>query len=144
MYLTYDEYLDYGGTLDETAFNDIELDAEGYVDWYTFNRLQDEDENNIPERVKKCMYQIIKLIQRTMGYDDAGGTTSKASGTDESDKGVLSQSNDGVSISYNILSAKDAIELAKKDIDNSINRYLQGVRNSLGRKLLYRGIYPDE
>lgn len=144
MYLTYDEYLDYGGTLDETAFNDIELDAEGYVDWYTFNRLQDEDENNIPERVKKCMYQIIKLIQRTMGYDDAGSTASKASGTDESDKGVLSQSNDGVSISYNILSAKDAIELAKKDIDNSINRYLQGVRNSLGRKLLYRGIYPDE
>lgn len=144
MYLTYDEYLDYGGTLDETAFNDIELDAEGYVDWYTFNRLQDEDENNIPERVKKCMYQIIKLIQRTMGYDDAGNTGSTASGTDESDKGVLRQSNDGVSISYNILSAKDAIELAKKDIDNSINRYLQGVRNSLGRKLLYRGIYPDE
>lgn len=143
MYLTYDEYLDYGGTLDETAFNDIELDAEGYVDWYTFNRLQDEDENNIPERVKKCMYQIIKLIQRTMGYDSAGNT-SNASTDDESDKGVLSQSNDGVSISYNILSAKDAIELAKKDIDNSINRYLQGVRNSLGRKLLYRGIYPDE
>ena len=28
MYLSYLEYQEYGGTLDETAFNDLEYDAE--------------------------------------------------------------------------------------------------------------------
>ena len=36
MYLTYNEYREYGGTLDETAFADINFEAESYVDWYTF------------------------------------------------------------------------------------------------------------
>ena len=30
------------------------------------------------------------------------------------------------------------------ELQKAINRYLQGVRNSLGYKLLYRGIYPGE
>lgn len=142
MYLTYDEYVNMGGqTLQETTFSDIEFEAESYVNWYTFDRLVDETE--IPERVKKCMYHIIRLLLTQMDLaDDAGGSgdinVSQTSGQ------IASQSNDGVSISYNVISAKDAIEMAKKDVDNTIKRYLQGTMNSLGRKLLYRGIYPDE
>ena len=140
MYLTYEEYTDeYGGTLDETTFNDLEFEAESYVDWYTFNRLQNEPE--IPERVKKCMNHIIKLLQAQMGLMD---NSSSADAQGSITGTIASQSNDGVSISYNVLSAKDAIELAKSDVDKGIKRYLQGVTNSLGRKLLYRGIYPDE
>ena len=33
---------------------------------------------------------------------------------------------------------------AKNEINDSINRYLAGVVNSAGRKLLYRGLYPGE
>lgn len=141
MYLTFEEYIEMGGTLDATTFSDIAYEAESYIDWYTFNRLWNESE--IPERVKTCMYHIIGLMQKEMDLDFNG--SSNATGTEQTGTGqVASQSNDGVSISYNIISAKDAIEMARKDVDNTIKRYLQGVTNSLGRKLLYRGIYPDE
>ena len=40
MYLTYAEYQEYGGTLDETTFNNLEFDAESTVNWCTFNRLK--------------------------------------------------------------------------------------------------------
>lgn len=142
MYLTFDEYLEMGGTiLDETIFSDMAYEADSYIDWYTFNRLWNEEE--IPERVKKCIYHIIGLMQKEMDLNSntaVAALTNEMTGTGQ----VASQSNDGVSISYNIISAKDAIEMARKDIDNTIKRYLQGVTNSLGRKLLYRGIYPDE
>lgn len=141
MYLTFEEYIEMGGTLDPTTFSDIAYEAESYIDWYTFNRLWNETE--IPERVKKCIYHIIGLMQKEMDLDITTPDVIDNDGKTVAGQ-VASQSNDGVSISYNIISAKDAIEMARKDVDNTIKRYLQGVTNSLGRKLLYRGIYPDE
>lgn len=140
-YLTFDEYQEMGGVLDETAFNDLEFEAETYVDWYTFDRLRNE--TDIPDRVKKCMYHIIKLLndQITLFSNDSG---SGGSSSDSTNKQIASQSNDGVSVRYNIISASEALELAKNDVNQTIKRYLQGLSNSLGRKLLYRGIYPDE
>ena len=35
MYLNYDEYVEYGGTLDEAAFTDLAYDAESEINWYT-------------------------------------------------------------------------------------------------------------
>ena len=139
-YLSYSEYQSMGGTLDATTFADLEYEAESYVNWYTFNRLANE--TTIPDAVKKCIFHVMKLIQTQMGLLESSGGND---GTQSISSGVVaSQSNDGVSISYNILSAKDAVELAKNNIDGTISRYLQGVTNSLGRRLLYRGIYPDE
>ena len=139
-YLDYETYQEYGGTLDETTFNDLAFQAEVQIDWYTFNRLQDDSE--VSERVKRCMYALIKLIQDKLIASaipsDTGDTLNNVQA------GITGQSNDGVSISYNIISASDALELAKKAVDKTIVKYLQGVTNSLGRKLLYRGIYPDE
>lgn len=138
MYLTYEEYQNMGGTLTETAFNDFEFQARAQVDWYTFNRLQNED--TYGEAVKRCIYHLISVLQ------------SKASaslpGSDSNDgtvvAGVASQSNDGVSISYNVLSASEAVKVAKEEIKETIEMYLQGVMNSLGQKVLYRGVYPNE
>lgn len=139
MYLLYSEYTNMGGTLDETLFNELEFEAEAQVDWYTFNRLQNETE--LPERLKRCMYALINLIykvqQASMLGDDGSGDSSI-------NAAVASQSNDGVSISYNVVSAKDAVELSKSEIEDTIQKYLQGVMNSLGRKVLYRGLYPGE
>lgn len=139
MYLTYTEYQNYGGSLDETTFNYLEYEAESYVNWYTFNRLKGE---SIPDEVKKCMYFILKLIQNKM--DLLGASPNGSSSTSVTGAGIASQSNDGVSISYNVLSAKEMIESSQEEIEDSMNRYLQGVRNSLGHRLLFRGIYPDE
>lgn len=139
-YLLYSEYVSMGGQLEESVFNDLEYEAETYVDWVTFNRLQAE--NIIPDKVKTCIYHIIKLValqMDIMGVPVDASNTASATGAS-----IASQSNDGVSISYNTLSASDALELSKKEVDSLIHRYLQGVTNSLGRKLLYRGVYPDE
>ena len=107
------------------------------IDWYTFHRLRDETE--IPERVKQCVFKLISLADMkatafVLGRDVDG--TGNAS--------VSAQSNDGVSISYNALSASQAFDLIKSESSQVIKQYLEGVVNHMGRKLLYRGIYPDE
>lgn len=138
MYLTYDEYQEYGGTLDETAFLQYEFEARALIDWWTFNRLQNEEQ--LPEAVSRCMYSLIHLAE----------TKNKAlildSQTDDGtiQAGIASESNDGVSTAYNTLSAKDAMESVKQEAETTIQFYLSGVRNSLGHKVLYRGIYPNE
>ena len=140
MYLTYDEFTEFGGTLDEATFNLLEFQAESEIDWYTFNRLQNEVE--LPDKVKQCMYFLIEMIYTKQAATSIplqnGTTTSGASAS------IASQSNDGVSISYNVVSASEIVEKYQDEIKSCIQKYLQGVKNSLGRKILYRGIYPGE
>ena len=141
MYLTYEEYTTMGGTLSEAAFNNIEFQAETYIDWYTFNRLQNETE--LPYRVKQCMFAIIDLLlNKDAMLNQLTGASSMLNG--EVPKSIASQSNDGVSISYNVLPASDLMDDTTKAIEDTINKALQGVTNSLGRKLLYRGLYEYE
>lgn len=138
MYLEYYEYQEFGGQLEEIAFNNLEYEAEMIVDWYTFNRLHNQDD--YPDAVKRCMYIIIQLVEKEQNTFNLGPDSSNGSVTGA----IKSQSNDGVSISYNVISAADAFTLCEDEIKKKINHYLQGVTNSMGRKLLYRGVYPDE
>lgn len=142
-YLTYSEYQEMGGTLDETLFSTFLLDAQGYIDWYTFNRLWKEEwrTEDVMERVKICVYQLISLVAAKNNLlapqnTSAGGINVSAQ--------VSQQSNDGVSTTYAVLSGELLFTHAKKEIEESITRYLTGVMNSVGRKLLYRGLYPGE
>ena len=57
---------------------------------------------------------------------------------------LLGQSNDGVSVTYNVAGARDAMYAINTQIQGAIERGLNGITTSLGRKLLWRGIYPDE
>ena len=139
MYLTYAEYQEYGGTLDETTFNDISFEASSLIDWYTFNRLQND--SIYPEAVKRCMYSIIKYI---IAQQQVNGISNDSADNSGVVAGIASQSNDGVSISYNVLSAKDVVESGKAQIKQIIQQYLSSVVNSLGQKVLYRGVYPNE
>lgn len=141
MYLTYDDYIQMGGTLDETAFIDLEFEAQAIVDWWTLNRLENETE--YPEKVKMCIYKLIKLI-RDKQLAQAVNTSNTTDGGVAVNAGILRQSNDGVTTDYNVLSVYDVIDNSKDEIEHTVRMYLNGVRNSLGRKLLYRGIYPDE
>lgn len=139
MYLTYAEYQTMGGTLDETTFNDFEFEAESIINWYTFNRLKNE--TTFSPNVKKLMYRLIQICQMrgmalTVGNDP---TSNKAvSGA------IASQSNDGFSTSFNVLSASEALKASDTEVSRLVKQMLNAEMNSLGQKLLYRGIYPNE
>lgn len=141
-YLTYDEYTEAGGSLDEDIFNYYAYEAESCIDWYTFNRLHNNTE--IPEAVKRCEFYLIRFIQERLAA--LGISSFGTGGSSDADvlKSIMSQSNDGVSVSYNSLSARDATATLSNEIGQIIKRQLAGVTNELGRKLLYRGIYPGE
>lgn len=141
MYLTYEEFINMSGTLDEAIYNDydnLEFEARAFIDWYTFNRLQNE--STYPEAVKRCMCKLIMLIrdkqQATMIGSQSADGLKKA--------GIVAESNDGVSTTYNTLSANEAAKLIKNNLESTVRMYLHGVRNSLGHKLLYRGVYANE
>lgn len=154
MYLTFDEYKEMGGTLDEVAFDDFAFEAATIVNWYTFNRLEKMTE--WPDKVKRCMFVLIRLAklkadamalgaQQLTKTDSHGVTTTTIIG----EPVIASQSNDGVSTSYNMVSASEAfrnlqMSEAGNEIEMTVQRYLQGVVDSLGRKVLYRGVYEDE
>ena len=127
-----------GGTLDEPTFNDLEFEAEALVNWYTFNRLKKD--TTIPSEVKRLMKYLIDLAEKKANLLRASSSASSES----QGAAIASQSNDGVSISYNVLNAAQLMESLKGQEDGAINKYLQGVMNEAGQKLLYRGIYPGE
>ena len=142
-YLTYEEYSEMGGTLDEALFSSLCLDAQAYIDWYTFNRLWKEEwrTEEIMERVKLCMYQLIKLLNTkanviTPDVSSSGGINVNAQ--------LMSQANDGVSATYAVLSGNALYEKAKAEVDDCVKRYLNGLMNDMGRKILYRGLYANE
>lgn len=139
MYLTYEEYLAMGGTLDEPTFNFYRYDVECFIDWYTFDRLHGESE--IPDRVKQCVFYLIRLAQtkNNLVMPNADGNTSGSINAQ-----MESQSNDGVTITYSTLHGDMLYINSKKEMEEAVKRYLNGVVNSLGRKLLYRGLYPGE
>ena len=146
MYLTYEQYIQYGGTLDESAFDMYEFEAAFKIDYYTFNRLKkdlgfDGQSENVKEAVKRCEYRLIDLMQMR---DVANAVSGEGESGSSVIAGFASQSNDGVSISYNVLSASEASANAQTEIDGTIRMYLGFCRNSLGQRLLYRGIYADE
>jgi hypothetical protein len=136
MYLTYEDYLRMGGTLDEINFDNFEFQAEAQINYATFSRLKDD--KVIPKEVKRLTHYLINLMEKKAAAFSLG------KGSSGTDTYITSQSNDGVSISYNGLAPSDLIELCKADFLNAIRSYLDGVTNEAGRKLLYRGLYPGE
>lgn len=137
MYLTYTEYLSYGGTLEVAAFNNFEYQAEVAVDYVTFNRLHDQ--KAYPERVKRLVYHLIGLLVEKQETLTLGATEDGANGAH-----ITSQSNDGVSISYNGMSTTDLHQLCEKELKTVISVYLAGVKNEAGQLVLYRGLYRNE
>ena len=146
MYLTYAEYQSYGGQLDETSFTDLEYDAESTVNWYTFNRLQKPEWAAVldtPE-LKRCVYQLVRVKQ--LEYELLAASSGGWGLSWGKEAGIVQEMNDGVSTTYNVLSSAELLAFAsgtkpKKEI---IDRYLGSIVNDLGRKVLYRGIYPGE
>lgn len=140
MYLLYSEYQSMGGVLNEATFNDMEREARHIVDYYTYGRLKRD--TSVSADVKECMYSIIKLV--AANSSSLGVVTDENGNLTGASKDVSSYSNDGVSISYNQISAADAFDKRKDEIQKCIQYSLAYAVNEAGRKLLYKGVYPDE
>lgn len=145
MYLTYSEYQTYGGKLDETTFSDLAFEASGIIDWYTFRRLVNDE--TVSENVKRLMYHLIGNLELRNKAMTLGQETS-TSETETTSSGVVqSQSNDGFSVQFNVVSAKDiasSMTMTSPQMKSLVESYLNGVKNSLGQDVLYRGLYPNE
>lgn len=124
-YLTFTEYQQMGGTLEETAFNRLSYKASRKIDRRTFNRLHEDTE--VSEPVKRLMFELIGIISNN---DTSSESFSPA---------IASEGNDGYSISYASSSflSPDAVE---KKIDSLIEEYLQFEKSQKGQFLLSCGL----
>lgn len=131
QYLTYEEYVGLGGTLDIMPFNLLEFEARRKIDTRTQNRLKDSSE--IPQEVKLCEYNLIKSIE---GY---------AKSMNESTNGnVASESIDGYSISYLTANQIGQVVASKQtELNDIIRTYLLEVKFN-GQHLLFAGVEHDK
>ena len=128
MYLTFDDYLDMGGKIqDEDLFDRACFRAQSEIDRRTFKRLAADTEYT--DAVKRCMYELVELFADSIStYETSGGA-------------VMSHSNDGVSESYVTASAADWTNtVLPSRTAYIINTYLAEEHNAEGVNLLYRGV----
>ena len=123
MYLTYEEYKAYGGTLSETDFTVMEFKCRKRIDKLTDCRVQKM--SSVPEAVKLCMMSLIKL-------ESAAGTEAQVE-----NPVVTSFSTDGYSESYG--KAMGASE-ATTAMNSTVYSMLYGELDDNGVPLLYRGV----
>ena len=100
-YLTYTEYRELGGTLEETPFNLLEYEARKQIDLRTQKRLVGLD--TIPNEVKLCDFHLINKIESFANTIQA-----------TSQNNITNESIDGYSVTYispneisNIVSSKN-------------------------------------
>lgn len=128
QYLTYEEYVALGGTLDLTPFNLLEFESRRQIDIRTSDRLKNIDE--IPIEVKLCINNLISTID---GYLQSENNISN-------NGNIKSENIDGYSVQY--ISSSDIKEVIKSkntEIKDIINSYLLNVMVN-GEHLLYCGI----
>lgn len=124
QYLTYKEYQDLGGTLDEAPFNVLEFEAQKNVDKYTFGRLMDLSQQIF--EVKICIYKLINVLNTYNSYDNQN-------------KSISSENTDGYSVSYNQVT-EDVSKAKERDIRYIIQTQLAECDLEDGTPYLYRGL----
>lgn len=113
MHLTFDEYREMGGSLDETAFSRLEFRARKIIDQHTFGRLMGLTAQS--DAVKRLMFELMTVEQKE-------------------ENGILqSVSNDGYSETYAV------VDNEQKSVC-LIAAYLAQEKTADGTPLLYRGV----
>ena len=123
-YLTYDEYMEIGGTLDETPFNILEFEAQKEIDKYTFGRLKDLNEQI--NEVKMCVYALMSILNTYSSMNNAQA------------KGLTSESIDGYSVSYGQAS-ESIVKSKNENVKSIIKTYLSDCKLDNGTPYLYVG-----
>ena len=130
QYLTYEEYKRLGGTIDMTPFNLLEFEVRRKIDIRTQNRLKGFKNDEIPQEVKLCEYNLINSIQ---GYSNSINIAT-------TNGNVASENIDGYSVSYITANQiKDIVASRNKEIDDIIRTYLLEVIFN-NEHLLYLGV----
>lgn len=124
QYITYDEYVSYGGTMSEQDFVLAEFKARSRIDWMTLSRVQYM--RVVPEEVKLAMMVIMKVDEK---YSVESQTASAI---------ISSYSTDGYSESYGGVSEQS--ENAERQTNREVSRMLFGVLDDNGVPLLYKGV----
>lgn len=127
QYLTYAEYQELGGTLLETPFNILEIEARKDIDKYTTGKLMDLD-SQINE-VKICMYMLINEIN---SYNNL-------SVNEDGSKVIASENTDGYSVSY-LTANESTLKANVERIKTIIKTYLAECRLEDGTPYLYVGV----
>ena len=124
QYLTYEEYVSYGGTMPQNEFPVAEFKARSRIDWITMGRVQNMAV--IPEEVKLAMMVIINV--------DA-----KFSADAQLESAIISSyTTDGYSeVHGNFF---EQVGLANKRVNNEVQKMLFGVLDDYGEPLIYRGL----
>ena len=116
QYLTYLEYKDLGGTLEETPFNLLEFEARRKIDVRTQNRLVDLE--TIPQEVKLCEYAMINSINNYASSINNVAINGN----------VSSENIDGYSVSYlNTSQISEIVKSKETELNDIIETYLIGV-----------------
>ena len=126
QYLSYEEYMNLGGTLEEVPFNELEFECRRIIDSRTQNRLKNTEE--IPEEVKLLENKMIQTLQ---GYYIS---------LQKAQSGVASVNTDGYSESY--ISSTQIGQLVEGKIEalqELISTYLFGVIVN-NEHILYCGV----
>lgn len=124
QYLTYNEYQELGGNLNQMPFNLLEYQARKEIDLNTKNRLMETDE--IPNEVKMCVFELINTLNKYVS--DANFNVN-----------YTQETIDGYSRAYATASQISEIVRSKKiEIDDIILRDLYGVIVN-NEHLIYRG-----
>lgn len=121
IYLTYDEYLEIGGTVDLTAFNRNIARASGMIDNATFCRI--EKMSKVPDNAKHLCRDLIEYLVRN----------------NVTDLTVTSRSQSAGAVSESESYAVKTVEEAQEEITRMIYDYLGGCFDDNGNLLLYRG-----
>lgn len=119
MYLTYEEYKNIGGELDDTAFNKYGYEAEKKVSAITHKRIYNVGDD-VKGVVVSCIVRITDIIN-------------KASVTGEAK--LVSSSHDGLSQNYSMPTQAEY----ESQINDIIYNYLIDEKDLDGVPLLYRG-----
>ena len=123
QYLTYSEYQELGGTLEELPFNELEYEVRKIIDEKTLNRLKNVD--TIPDEVKLCEFKMINSVSNYQA------TTTKA------ESGISSENIDGYSVSYGDM--KSVIESKNTELQEMVTTSLFGVIVN-NEHLIYIGV----
>ena len=123
QYLTYEQYLNIGGELEETAFKRNIDRACSFVDLHTQNRLQSV--SAVSDRVMACVRDLVDYLESNFSSKKAVTSKSESAG--------------GVSQSESYVS-KSADE-TRAEMLNIVYDYLIMEKDKNGTPLMYRGCW---
>ena len=121
QYLTYSEYLNMGGELNETAFLRHIDRACGFVDLHTQSRLQGVLE--VSQRAKACVRDLVEYLANNVS----------------SGKAVISKSQSAGGVSESESYATKTTDEINAEMLNIVYDYLATEKDDFGTPLMHRG-----